>query len=267
MPLQPLRRFLRLRLFVSVLALVVTGWPSAGRVAAQAPAPGLQLLLQINQPFLGTGATLRVDIGAVNSGGAVAADFLWGLILPGGSQVFQMTGGGLAPGTLANLASLRPFLAGVTVPGNFAHTLPDFFAYTLQGIEPLGRYTVYFAATRPGSLRDGRIDGGDLLALETRTFDVAPPVSTVPDTTGAVTATMTPDLGGTLQATATNGVRYTLDVPAGVLRAPTAITLTPASAGSPPSHWQRGGRPARRSRGPALRRAGVAHDRGAGRRP
>ena len=107
MPLDLLRRCPRLCLIVSVLALAAVGWPSAGRVAAQAPAPGLQLLLQVNQPVLGTGATLRVDIGAVNTGGAVAADFLWGLILPGGSPV--------------------------TVPGNFAHTVSDFFAYTTAG--------------------------------------------------------------------------------------------------------------------------------------
>ena len=66
-PLELLRRFPRLRLIVSVLALAAMGWPSGGRVAAQAPAPGLQLLLQVNQPVLSAGATLRIGIGAINS--------------------------------------------------------------------------------------------------------------------------------------------------------------------------------------------------------
>ena len=229
MPLDPLRRCPRLRLFVSVLALAVVGWPSGGRVTAQAPAPGLQLLLQVNQPVLSAGATLRIGIGAINTGGAVPADFLWGVILPGGADVLQMTSGGLAPGSLNNLAGLHPVFSNLTVPGGFAQTLPDFFTYTLTGGEPPGNYRVYFAAIVPNALRDGRIDGGDVIAVEFRDFAIGAAPSVAVEPGQAATATILPAQGGEVQATAANGVRYTLRVPAGALLAPATITLTPGT--------------------------------------
>ncbi len=87
------------------------------------------------------------------------ADFLWGVILPGGSEVLQMTAGGLAPGSLNNLAGLHPVFSNLTVPGGFAQKLPDFFTYTLTGGEP------------PGSYRS-----------------ISPPSSRAPSATGASTA-------------------------------------------------------------------------------
>ena len=229
MLLEPLRRCPRLRLFVSVLALVVTGWPSAGRMAAQVPPPGLQLLLQINQPVLSAGATLRIGIGAINSGGNVPADFLWGVILPGGTQVLQMTAGGLAPGSLNHLAGLHPVFSNLTVPAGFAQKLPDFFTYTLTGAEPPGSYKVYFAAIVPGALHDGRIDGGDVIAVEFRDFAIGPAPTLAVEPGQAATATILPAQGGEVEATAANGVRYTLRVPAGALLEPATITLTPGT--------------------------------------
>jgi hypothetical protein len=75
-----------------------------------------------------------------------------------------------------------------------------------------------------------------LLPRATKLLGAAGPVTAVPETARAVTAEVGPP-GGTVSATASDGVTYALTVPRGALRTTTAITLTPVTAltgGAPP---------------------------------
>lgn len=207
-------------------ALVGVSLGMAAAMAASAQPPGLALRLDTTHTRVAPGGTLRVRIGAVNQGAPVAMDVYCVVVLPDGQTLLAL-GGGF--GHLSRLAQVSPLVAGVTLPTGFAASLDDFFVYTFTGAEPIGTYRFYMAAVRPGALRDGRIDGGDVLAVALQQVTLGPPLTTAIDTAQAGAGTVTTASGGSVQATAADGTVYTLAVPAGAVAATTTVRLTPVT--------------------------------------
>jgi hypothetical protein len=199
----------------------------AGVRPADAQPQGLTLLMTASHTRVAPGGTLSLTIGAFNQGAPVPMDVYCVVLLPDGDTLFALRGAGMVGGRLSRLASLPPLVANVTLPTGFATTLEDFLTYTFNGAEPSGTYRFVLAAVRPGSLADGRVDGGDLLALASREVTLGPPLTTEVDPLHSASGTVTPLDGGRVTTTAADGTIYTLDVPAGAVAAPATVTLTP----------------------------------------
>ena len=176
--------------------------------SAGAQAPRLTLVLTASHAVIAPGGTLRVTVGAVNSGPPVAADVYVVVLLPDGDSLVAPRGAaGFAFGRLSQLGALAPLAAGVTLATGFAQSLEDFVVYTFTGSEPAGVYRFFLAAVRPGALADGRVDAGDVLALATKQVTLGPPLGMTTDTARSASAEITPVKGGTVQATGADAIR------------------------------------------------------------
>ena len=130
------------------------------------------LAITLNQPTFRTGQGLTLSVSVDNPGGGPMADFFAGILLPDGTTAVSIRlGGSPVIGSLANLRSLVPVAARVSLASSFTAN-QTLFQYTLNGSEPSGSYTVYFAAVSTGALSDGVLGGGELLALQTSSFTV-----------------------------------------------------------------------------------------------
>ena len=165
------------------------------------PSPTRVLGLALSQPTYRTGQTLQLTVSVQNPGGGPTCDFYVVLQLPGSSTAVSIRlGAGPVFGSVANLRSLVPVVSGVRLSGAFAVSQP-LFQYAFNGSEPQGSYVVYFVAVRSGAFANGVIDAGELLALQTQTFQftTAPGTSTVEIEQAAVLLTAQ---GATRQLTA-----------------------------------------------------------------
>jgi hypothetical protein len=139
---------------------------AASDVAAQSPTLGISL----NQGTFTPGQTIDLGVSVTNPGGGPAADFFVLIQLPGSPTVLSIRlGASPVFGSLANLSSLVPAAARIGLGGPFAVSQP-LFRYAFNGSEPQGQYLVYFAAVSSGAFGNGRLDGGELLALKTAAF-------------------------------------------------------------------------------------------------
>jgi hypothetical protein len=141
---------------------------AAGPGEAQNP---LTLTLTTNGDTFAAGDRLEVQVAVESAGGGGAADFYLGAILPDGTTVVAF-GPDRAPslGSFATLASLPPLAPGVSLATPFEVPRQPLVEYQWTGSEPPGEYRFFAAALRAGSLADGGLGGGDLLALATRTL-------------------------------------------------------------------------------------------------
>jgi hypothetical protein len=174
---------------------MVLGFGPGQAPHAQSSLPTLRLTA--NQAVFGPGSTLSVTVGLEHTGAPVLVDLLFGVILPDGDSLVFFEGPALVAGNgrLSQPASLRPMYAGLAVGPGTNVLIPDFFRHTWVGQEPVGEYQMFFAATTAGALRDNRIDGGDLLAVQTATFghflSVPPPDTQPPSAPTGLTAAPT----------------------------------------------------------------------------
>lgn len=211
------------RLALVTVAAMLAAPASQPAVRAQA---GLTLGLTVNQTALTPGSTLTTGVTVTNPGGGPLADFYFAVLLPDGATIVSAGPGvGARFGSLANLRSLVPVARSISLANPFPYAASPFFTYTFGGSEPPGVYRLLFAAFRSGALDDGVIGGGELLALATQdvTFGTSPITS---DNSRAVT-TVVPPGGGAVQTASANGTMLRLDVPAGSVSRPTAITIAP----------------------------------------
>jgi hypothetical protein len=142
------------------------------------PPPDLTLTLSLNQSAFRFGDTLRVGIRAQNPGAPVNADFYFSVVLPDGVTVLFVTGLSPLTGVVTRLdadpRTFPPLLPNVHLPQSLDVTLMDFFVYTFAGGEPAGTYAAFTFFTPPGAFNDGRVDAGDLLAIDARPFGFNP---------------------------------------------------------------------------------------------
>jgi hypothetical protein len=198
--------------------------------AATAAAQGLTLTLTTSQAIYHAGEPLEVTVGADNAGLAGSADFYVAVLLPDGATLVSIGPGGTPVfGSLGNLAALVPAAAGVPLGAPFSVSIPGFLQRLWAGTEPLGSYRLFLAAVRAGALGDGRLDAGDLLALETLAVTLEPPVASSVDGSRTASAVV-PRAGGAVTTTGADGTVYTLTVPPGALGGATAISVTPVTA-------------------------------------
>jgi hypothetical protein len=207
----------------AVLFAVLAG---ASTAAGQS---GLGLGVSINQSLYFPGERLSLSVSATNTGGTGVADFYTGVILPDGITVATIGPGGTARiGTLLQPAALLPVATGVSLAGPFSASVDPLFNYVWNGSEPVGAYTVFLAAVRSGGFSDGRVDGGDILAVELGGLHVARPTAPTLEPEGSVTVSI-PETGGTIAVNSRNGARFSLDLPSGAVPESTAITAIPVA--------------------------------------
>jgi uncharacterized membrane protein len=122
----------------------------------------------INRTSVTAGQTLTVGLSLSNP---TYADVYFGFILPWGQFLW-----------VTQVSPLQTVLTNATEPETFKPvsprpygTNPAYFSYTFTGAEVPGPYHVVAALVPPGALADGRIDDGDMLALDWAFFTVTRP--------------------------------------------------------------------------------------------
>jgi hypothetical protein len=117
------------------------------------------LALRLNQDAFRPGETLAAAV-EVDGG---PADLHVAVILPDGVTTLFLT----------NLDTLSYIVS--TIPrGPYPVTAGSSLTHTWAGLEPAGVYHLVAALSTPGSLADGRIDAGDVVALDWKAFSFGP---------------------------------------------------------------------------------------------
>jgi hypothetical protein len=139
------------------------------------------LAIRLNQSTFQPGQTLRVTLDLSNPGPILTTDVYVGVILPDEEQVVFLTNLSPLEGQLTTLSSnprlFARLLQGVSWPANLHATQENYWVYTRSGLEANGTYHLVIAWTKPNSLEDGRIDEGDILALDWKAFQFTGPAS------------------------------------------------------------------------------------------
>lgn len=117
------------------------------------------LALHMNRGDFRPGESWQVSID--REGGP--ADLHVAIILPDGITTLVLT----------NIETLS-YIVSTIARGPYPVTAGQALAYQWHGLEPHGVYHLVAALARPGSLADGRIDAGDLLALDWKAFSFSP---------------------------------------------------------------------------------------------
>jgi hypothetical protein len=96
-------------------------------------------------------------------------------------QVVFLTNLSPLEGQLTTLSSnprlFARLLQGVSWPANLHATQENYWVYTRSGLEANGTYHLVIAWTKPNNLEDGRIDEGDILALDWKAVQFTGPAS------------------------------------------------------------------------------------------
>lgn len=213
------------RISSAVIALVAVLAMTSG-----ATGQGLSLGVASNRDVFYPGDRLELTVSVRNTGGAGAADFYVGIILPDGITVATIdAGGGARLGTLAQPAAFAAVARGVGLGGPFSASVDPLFNYAWTGTEPLGSYTVFLAAVQAGGFADNRIDGGDVLAVRFGTLVMRTPVSITPEGP-SVRTPVTVDAGGTVSVASIQGTQYQLAIPPDALVTDTTVVAAPIAA-------------------------------------
>ena len=133
--------------------------------------PAITMLL--NQATFTTGDTLHVALRVQQPGPTFTGDFYFGAILPDGTALFLSDAGGIQV-RLDNPRAFRPLARHVVFAQGLDLNLNPFFSHTFSGGESPGGYTIFAFFTPPAAFDDDRIDAGDLLALELKSFRFSP---------------------------------------------------------------------------------------------
>jgi murein DD-endopeptidase MepM/ murein hydrolase activator NlpD len=127
----------------------------------------------LNRNRFTAGQTLAIGFTVRNPG--PAAQLFIGAVLPDGHSLafFSASGGIAGTGDLANPAG---FMRTRAVPGGTTLVDSGFleFVFPESGI-PAGAYTIFVALASQGAFADGRMDPGDILALDLKTLEFGPP--------------------------------------------------------------------------------------------
>jgi hypothetical protein len=140
--------------------------------------------VSLNQTTLRPGETVTVGFSASVPPGAppanlylvIAAPGLW----PDGNTLFVVTGSGLGRVRLSELNALAPLMTDLGSQAGLSIGNPAQVSHTFTGSEPRGAYSVLAVLARPGWNADGRVDPGDVIALDHRVFEFGPAPIAIP---------------------------------------------------------------------------------------
>lgn len=132
------------------------------------------LTLTLNQPRFTAGETVRVALHIQQPGPTFTGDFYFGALLPDGQTALFISSEGWIQARLDEPRAFRPLVTHAVLAQGLDLTFNPFFAYTFNGGEPSGIYSFFALVTPPDTFSDGRIDAGDFLALEVRSFRFSP---------------------------------------------------------------------------------------------
>jgi hypothetical protein len=153
-----------------------------GRIFLLTPAPqSPALTLRLNQPTFAAGETLRMALHLRNPGPLLTTDAFVGVIMPDGQTVLWLTDTAPLEGVVnrldSNPSAFVPMLRNVSWPAGLDATQADYLTYTFHGLDTPGTYHLLVAWTKPGSLADGAIDEGDVIALDWQVLQFVPQVA------------------------------------------------------------------------------------------
>ena len=141
--------------------------------------PSLALLL--NQSIFRPGETLRMALHLRNPGPILTTDVYVGAIFPDGQTVLWLVNTAPLQGVVSRLDSnpstFTPMLRNASWPAGLDVTQEGYLSYRFTGGEAPGIYHLLIAWTKPGSLSNGRIDEGDVLALDWKAVQFTGPAS------------------------------------------------------------------------------------------
>ena len=132
------------------------------------------LTLTLNQLRFMAGETVRVALHLQQPGPTFTGDVYFGALIPDGQTALFISNEGWVQARLDDPSAFRPLAAHAVLPQGLDLTFDPFFTYTFNGGEPSGIYSFFALITPPDAFSDGRIDAGDLLALELRSFRFSP---------------------------------------------------------------------------------------------
>ena len=118
-----------------------------------------------------TGDHLSVGVFVKNVVGQ--SDFFMAALHPDGNTLFFLTALDpmtLIQGALDDPKSFKPLSDGSIIPTGVNAFLPDLFSYTFSGLEDSGTYRFYSALSRPGAFKDGSVDPGDFISVDSGPF-------------------------------------------------------------------------------------------------
>jgi hypothetical protein len=124
----------------------------------------------VNQAIFALGQTITTTLGLSNPGLAENADFYLGVLAPTGAIAFFTGAGGIAFGSVANLASFQPISVAVPLTTAFSAAVSPFFTYQWTGSEPYGDYVFFLLVTKTGALSDGVLTDEEILGLALEPF-------------------------------------------------------------------------------------------------
>jgi hypothetical protein len=122
------------------------------------------------------GDNLTVSVYVNNPSGSSIADFFFGLVGPDGitATLFTDPQFNSIEVSLQNFSNWLPVVGNIDLRVPFVYNEPDFYTHTWDASNQAGRYVLFVAATARGALQDGRLDTGDLLALDTIALTFSP---------------------------------------------------------------------------------------------
>ena len=123
-----------------------------------------------------SGENLTTSVYVNNPSGSSLVDFFFGLVGPDGDTTviftdFQFNSTDVS---LQDFSDWLPIVGNIDLTSPFVYNEPNFFFRTWGASDQGGNYILFIAATTHDSLKDGTLDVGDLLALDTADLSFTP---------------------------------------------------------------------------------------------
>lgn len=141
-----------------------------------APRPGLSLGLGLSRATLRFGEPQTLHLGAIYPAGAPAQliDLYVGFVRPDGTSLLFVSPGGVVQGTLTDLHTFVPIVAGVSLAGGVDAAFPNLGTVAFSSAEPPGPHAAFFLVTQAGALQDGPVTADKILGFAFKIFFLTP---------------------------------------------------------------------------------------------
>jgi YVTN family beta-propeller protein len=137
--------------------------------------PMASAAVSVNANAFRAGETALVGVEATNpTSGASAADLYLGVLMPDGHTILSFSSGG-GFSAVADLTAPESAPPTQAAPPGFSLRQPTFLEYTFPDVGvPTGTYLVFASLIAEGKLLDNKLDPGDVLAFDSKSFTYDP---------------------------------------------------------------------------------------------